>query len=79
MEQNRLSEMMIEEVLRRWPETAVVFHKAAMVCVGCPLIPFCTVAKVSQIYEIPVETFIASLMQIIPLDEINQLSDNPDS
>ena len=68
-EEKQLSEMAIEEVLERWPETAVIFHEYAMACVGCALAPFCTVRDAAYEYDVPVAEIVARLLQIISPQE----------
>ena len=65
----RLSEMTIEEILARWPETAVVFHDYTMACIGCAVAPFCTVEDAAADYDVPVSTLIQRLKQFIPSHE----------
>ena len=36
----QIAEMIISDVLARWPETAVIFQKYNMACVGCVVAPF---------------------------------------
>ena len=61
-----LSEMMVVDVLERWPETAVVFHEYAMACVGCAVSPFCTVRDAAHEYDVPIVEVVQRLLQIIP-------------
>ncbi len=68
--QLQLSEMTIEEVLGRWPETAVIFHEYAMACVGCAVAPFCTVKDAAHDYDVPVATLMQRLRQVIPSHEV---------
>ena len=69
--QQALSEMTIEEILVRWPETAVIFQEYAMACVGCAVAPFCTVKDAAHDYDIPVTTMIERMLQVIPPGELN--------
>jgi hybrid cluster-associated redox disulfide protein len=61
----QLAEMMISEVLARWPATADVFHRHAMACVGCVVAPFYTVSDAANVYSLQKETFIAELSAVI--------------
>lgn len=47
------SNMTVEYVLEKWPETAAVFnHDLKTACVGCPIAPFDTLADVARIYNL---------------------------
>lgn len=45
-------ELTVEETLQRWPQTARVFLRRRMACVGCPIAPFETLGEVSEIYQV---------------------------
>lgn len=62
---NPLAEMIITDALGRWPETAAVFHKHNMSCVGCAVAPFFTIADAASVYRIPLEPFLEELEQAI--------------
>jgi len=64
-----LSAMIISEVLERWPQTAAVFYRHNMGCVGCAVAPFFTIADAATIYRIPVDRFAAELEQAIISNE----------
>ena len=61
MEPRITPEMSIDEVTRQYPQTADIFVRHRMNCVGCSLGMFHTIAEVAAIYKIEVETFIAQL------------------
>ena len=50
MTTEKLREMLVADVLERWPATAEVFNAHATACVGCVLAPFCTVWDLSLIH-----------------------------
>lgn len=52
-----LVEMTIEDVVDRWPETALVFHRHNMACVGCPVAPFYTIADAASVYGLDATAF----------------------
>lgn len=60
-----LQEMIITDVLARWPETAGVFHRHRMSCVGCAVAPFFTIADAAAVYRMSLEGFLAELEQVI--------------
>ncbi len=66
----RLSEMTIEEVIGRWPETAVVFHEYTMACIGCAVAPFCSLSDAAHDYGVSLATLSAQLRQVIPPQEL---------
>lgn len=66
MTQDRpLSEMLISEVLTRWPETAGVFHQHNMACVGCPVAPYYSVQDAADVYGLSSAEFVAELEDVI--------------
>lgn len=58
-------EMVISELLRRWPQTIPVFHKHRMACVGCSMSDFETVSSAAEIYQLSLGSFIEELQQAI--------------
>jgi hybrid cluster-associated redox disulfide protein len=56
------SDMTVEYILEKWPETAAVFnHDLKTACVGCPIAPFDTLADVARIYELDLSNVMALL------------------
>jgi hybrid cluster-associated redox disulfide protein len=66
---NILAEMTIEELLRQWPATAVIFHKHHMACVGCAVAPFYTALDAAQVYGLPPEELLAEIQAVIRAEE----------
>ena len=58
-----LAEMTVDEVLTRWPQTAEVFTRRNMACVGCPVAPFYTVTEAAAIYKLEIADFIDELQE----------------
>lgn len=56
-----LDKMTVDDVLRRWPDTAVIFRQYGLACLGCAVAPFCEVTAVASIYNLPKEQFLADL------------------
>ena len=56
-------DMVVEEILARWPETARVFQQFKTACVGCAMAPFDTAADIIRIYELNGEAFLQALQQ----------------
>ena len=61
----QIAELTVEDILTRWPETAEVFNRHNMACVGCPVAPFYTVAEAAAVYQLSVEAFVEELEEII--------------
>lgn len=60
-----LDKLTVDEVLRRWPDTAVIFRQYGLACLGCAVAPFCEVTAVANIYNLPQEQFLADLRTAI--------------
>lgn len=50
-----LGNMLITEVLERWPATADVFHDHTMACVGCAVASFYTINDAALVYGLSPE------------------------
>ncbi len=59
------SDLTVEEVLERWPETAVIFRKYADACVGCNLAAFCTVEDAAREYDADLNCMMVDLQTSI--------------
>ena len=55
----------VENVLNRWPETADVFHRYKMACVGCAVSPFYSVADAIEIYNLSSDEFLNEIKKAI--------------
>ena len=44
------SDLIVADVLRRWPATVRVFLDRRMACVGCAMAPFMTLAEAARSY-----------------------------
>ncbi len=60
---NPIADMTVEDCLTRWPETAEVFNRHNMACVGCPVASFYTVAEAAEVYKLSPDEFIKELEQ----------------
>jgi hybrid cluster-associated redox disulfide protein len=60
-----IADMTVEDVLTHWPETAGVFGRHNMACVGCPVAPFYKVSEAAAVYNLPTVEFVAELEQVI--------------
>jgi hybrid cluster-associated redox disulfide protein len=71
MEQPKLeADLIVADVLARWPQTISVFMCHRMACVGCPIAPFETLAEVATIYDLDLSCFLNELAQTIDQTEI---------
>ena len=61
----QIAEMIISDVLARWPETAVIFQKYNMACVGCVVAPFYTIEVAISIYRLDRDQFLQELTAVI--------------
>jgi hybrid cluster-associated redox disulfide protein len=66
MEQPQLeANLIVAEVLTRWPQTIPAFLQHRMACVGCAIAPFATIAEVAAIYHLDLDYFLDELEQAI--------------
>lgn len=66
MERDKVTpDLVVAEVMERWPETLVVFLSHRMSCVGCYLSRFDTLGDALRVYHLPVAAIVASMNQHI--------------
>ena len=53
--------LLVDDVMRRWPATIRVFVEQKMYCVGCPVTGFHTVEEACRSHGIEQGSFLASL------------------
>jgi hybrid cluster-associated redox disulfide protein len=58
---DQIANMTISAVLDQWPQTADVFNRFNMACVGCPVAPYYTVTEAATVYKLSVDEFVAVL------------------
>jgi hybrid cluster-associated redox disulfide protein len=68
-----LSEMKLEEMFDRWPETAAVFNRRQMGCVGCAVASFYTVSDAAEVYGLDAKAFVEELAKVIGAGEASDL------
>lgn len=61
-------DLRVAEVLSRWPQTMPVFFRHRMLCVGCAMAPFETLADVAAIYGLDLDQFFSELEHTIALE-----------
>lgn len=59
-----IREMMVAEVMSRWPETVSVFNSRGMACPGCSMAPFMTVAEAAEAYHADADEFAEALTMV---------------
>jgi len=57
--------LIVAEVLARWPQTIPVFIHHRLACVGCVMAPFETLTEVTLIYHLDLDCFLRELQQTI--------------
>lgn len=59
------SQMTVEYILGKWPETAVVFTQdLKTACVGCPIAPFDTLVDIARIYDLDLNDILSRLQAV---------------
>ena len=61
----QVAETTVSDLLAQWPETAVLFKKYNMACVGCVVAPFYSVDDAIAIYGLAREEFLNGLLELI--------------
>ncbi len=69
---NITSNLRVADIINTWPETIPVFLGHRMICVGCYMSEFDTLADAVNIYGIPIEKILDELNQIIEVDTAGQ-------
>jgi hybrid cluster-associated redox disulfide protein len=66
MEQSPLTtDLVIADVLARWPQTASVFLRHHMICVGCAMSRFETLGEIASVYDLDLNALLRELRQVI--------------
>jgi hybrid cluster-associated redox disulfide protein len=52
MRTDELAELTVSEIMRRWPATMRLFIEHRLLCVGCPIAPFHTIADVAREHQV---------------------------
>lgn len=66
MEQPSLTtDLVVAEVLARWPQTVPVFFRHQLICVGCAMSRFESLAEIAAIYGLDLTGFLGELRQAI--------------
>ncbi len=68
MKQPPLStDLVIADVLARWPHTVSVFLRHHMICVGCAMSRFETLEEIASVYDLDVNALVRELQQVIEI------------
>jgi hypothetical protein len=60
-----LSQLTVEGILRKWPNTFTVFRNRNTDCIGCLLQKFCSIQDVAETYEVHAQDLIADLEKCV--------------
>ena len=60
--------LVVADLLNRWPQTIPIFIRHRLYCVGCLMSPFDTLSDVVCNYPLPEQPFFAELRQAIELN-----------
>jgi hybrid cluster-associated redox disulfide protein len=62
--------MTVEDVITRWPQTAAVFTRRNMACVGCPVSHLYSIAEAAAVYGLEVDDFVRELQRVVASESI---------
>jgi hybrid cluster-associated redox disulfide protein len=63
-------DMTVDEIMRRWPATIRVMIRNRMLCIGCPIGIFHTVADACHAHRVDLESFSQELLEAISSDPL---------
>ncbi|QKV18645.1 DUF1858 domain-containing protein [Oricola thermophila] len=55
----------MDDIMRQWPQTIAVLIRHGMLCIGCPIATFHTVAEACDEHGVDEETFVRELAAAI--------------
>ncbi len=67
-----LTQLTVEDILKRWPQTFSVFRNRNTDCVGCLLQRFCTLKDVAETYEIALQELTRDLEKCVSRNHENE-------
>lgn len=65
MPPSELRDMIVADIMARWPQTIPVFLRRRMNCPGCPMAPFMTAAEAAREYELEPDDLAGELARAI--------------
>jgi len=63
-------DMTVDEIMRRWPATISVMMRYRMLCIGCPIGIFHTVADACNAHRLDLAAFSADLLEAMMSDPV---------
>ncbi len=60
--------MTVDEIMRRWPATLRVMIRNDMLCIGCPIAKFHTVADACRAHQVDLGAFSRELLEAMQND-----------
>nr|WP_274627798.1 DUF1858 domain-containing protein [Mesorhizobium shangrilense] len=63
-------DMTVDEIMRRWPATIKVMIRNRMLCIGCPIGIFHTVADACEAHRVDLESFSEELLAAMRSDPV---------
>lgn len=72
--QPSLIQLTVEDILKKWPKTYVVFRNRNTGCIGCLLQKFCSIQDVAETYEVPTQDLIIDFEKCIKENDPAQRS-----
>ncbi|TIS97738.1 MAG: DUF1858 domain-containing protein [Mesorhizobium sp.] len=58
-------DMVVDEIMRKWPATVAVVLRYKMLCIGCPIGTFHTVAEACREHQIDEADFLLDLESVV--------------
>lgn len=55
----------VADIMDRWPQTAPVFIKHQMGCVGCSMAKFESLEEALKVYHAPVDAFMTEIEELV--------------
>jgi hybrid cluster-associated redox disulfide protein len=68
------SDMSVDEIMRRWPATIRIMIRHRMLCIGCPIGIFHTVADAAAAHAMDEAAFLAELVAAMKEDPSKDVS-----
>jgi hybrid cluster-associated redox disulfide protein len=65
MEQKITKDMLIEDVIKKYPETAIVFSRYNIGCVGCFAASSETIEDIARVHGTDIKKFLKELNEVI--------------
>lgn len=63
-------DMSVNDLLTTYPQTAEVFVRHTMVCIGCTISSFHTLAEAAAVYDLDLSAFLDELQRTLKTDPV---------